>query len=61
MNDRRYDEQDGYILRKVKRLEKEVVNIIKYLNEIEKHLRDIDMDVDDLFDEIEGNNENCHK
>ena len=56
MNDRCYDEQDGYeyILRKVKRLEHEIENIIYKLDKMEKHIKDIDMDLNDIFDDVEG-------
>lgn len=63
MNNRCYDEQDDYkyLFIKIKRLEYNLKYTIKRLDEMEKHIKDIDMDMDDLFDDVEGKHEDNHK
>lgn len=45
---------DEGLLRRVARLEIQVKEIIKILDEIDERLRDMNMDIDDLFQDIEG-------
>ena len=47
-------ENNKGLIERVKILEKQVHEIVKILDEINLRIKDIDMDVDELFDEIEG-------
>jgi hypothetical protein len=49
------------IMSNIINLQLNVENITKRLDEMEKHIKDIDMDMNDLFDDVEGKHENNHK
>lgn len=52
---------DKSILERLDMLEVKVVEIIKKLDKMELQLKDIDMDLNDIFDDVEGKYENNHK
>ena len=49
------------ILERIDDLEKKVNTIIKKLDRMELQIKDIDMDLNDLFDDVEGTNGNSDK
>ena len=50
------------ILEKINRLERQSRETAKKLDEMDKRIKDIDMDVNDLYDDVEGKrNENINK
>ena len=53
--------EDKSILERLDILEQKVNEIIKKLDKMELQIKDIDMDLNDIFDDVEGTNGNSDK
>ena len=53
--------EDKSILERIDILEIKVNEIIKKLDKMELQLKDIDMDLNDIFDDVEGKHEDSDK
>ena len=61
MNNKRYENDMTFVLEKIIRLENQVKEIVRILDEIDLRIKDIDMDLNDIFDDVEGKNGNNNK
>lgn len=49
------------IMSNIINLQLDVEHLMERLDEMEKHIKDIDMDLNDIYDDVEGKHENNHK